>query len=94
MKVAEVEDQPGYYIFDCPGCLNSHFINTNPEYGPVWQFNKDLEKPTVSPSIFVNAGKTNPTAHQCHSFVKDGNIQFLNDCSHSLAGKIVELPNI
>jgi len=31
---------------------------------------------------------------QCHSFVADGKIQFLTDCSHELAGKIVELPDI
>lgn len=92
-KVAEVEDQPGFYIFDCPGCNKSHFINTNPEYGGVWEFNKDLENPTVSPSLLVRM----PWKHQmqiCHSFVKDGKIQFLNDCTHSLAGQTVEIPQI
>lgn len=29
---------------------------------------------------------------QCHSFVADGRIQFLSDCTHSLAGQTVELP--
>ena len=29
---------------------------------------------------------------QCHSFVTDGNIQFLHDCSHALAGQTVPLP--
>lgn len=28
----------------------------------------------------------------CHSFVVDGNIQFLSDCSHELAGQTVPLP--
>lgn len=27
----------------------------------------------------------------CHSFVKDGQIQFLSDCTHELAGKTVPL---
>jgi hypothetical protein len=27
----------------------------------------------------------------CHSFVTDGRIQFLSDCTHELAGKTVEL---
>jgi hypothetical protein len=27
----------------------------------------------------------------CHSFVSDGKIQYLNDCTHELAGKTVEL---
>lgn len=29
----------------------------------------------------------------CHSFVTDGRIQFLGDCTHALAGQTVELPN-
>ena len=28
----------------------------------------------------------------CHSFVTDGRIQFLSDCSHALAGQTVDLP--
>ena len=30
----------------------------------------------------------------CHSFVRDGKIQFLNDCTHELAGQTVELPEV
>lgn len=29
----------------------------------------------------------------CHSFVKDGRIQFLSDCTHPLAGQTVDLPD-
>lgn len=32
--------------------------------------------------------------HVCHSFVTDGRIQFLNDCTHALAGQTVDLPEI
>lgn len=28
----------------------------------------------------------------CHSFVKDGQIQFLGDCTHALSGQTVPLP--
>jgi hypothetical protein len=28
----------------------------------------------------------------CHSFVTDGRIQFLGDCTHELAGQTVDLP--
>jgi hypothetical protein len=34
--------------------------------------------------------ETVPTV--CHSFVTDGRIQFLNDCTHSLAGQTIDLP--
>lgn len=30
----------------------------------------------------------------CHSFVTAGSIQFLDDCTHKLAGKTVELPDM
>ena len=30
----------------------------------------------------------------CHSFVTDGKIQFLGDCTHHLKGQTVELPEI
>lgn len=30
---------------------------------------------------------------QCHSFVTDGRIQFLSDCTHALAGQTVDLPD-
>lgn len=31
---------------------------------------------------------------RCHSFVRDGRIQFLADCTHALAGQTVDLPEI
>ncbi len=31
--------------------------------------------------------------HICHSFVTDGRIQFLSDCTHALAGQTVDLPD-
>lgn len=33
----------------------------------------------------------NPVPFVCHSFVTDGRIQFLSDCTHTLAGQTVEL---
>lgn len=35
----------------------------------------------------------NPVPYTCHSFVTDGRIQFLGDCTHSLAGQTVDLPD-
>ena len=29
---------------------------------------------------------------RCHSYVRDGRIQFLSDCTHALAGQTVDLP--
>jgi len=30
----------------------------------------------------------------CHSFITDGQIQFLDDCTHNLAGQTVDIPDM
>lgn len=35
-----------------------------------------------------------PVPSVCHSFVTDGQIQFLGDCTHALAGQTVPLPPV
>lgn len=87
----------GIYMFFCQGCNNCHWFSTsgrslsNPDKitGPKWQFNNNFEKPTIRASILVRLANNKV----CHSFITDGKIQFLNDCSHKLAGKTVELEN-
>lgn len=78
------------YAFHCPGCECGHQI---PVLGPrAWGWNKSVTLPTFTPSILVNRGSMNPTAPTCHSYVTDGKIQFLADCTHKLAGQTVEIP--
>jgi hypothetical protein len=75
--------------FFCPGCQEPIRITVN---GPgTWKWNGDLEKPTISPSILTDGNKPEK---RCHSFIKDGNIQFLNDCFHELKGQTVPLPEL
>lgn len=76
------------------------------DLGANWKWNGSLEKPTFKPSILVKgtrpitddeakrilAGeKIEPEPTICHSFVTDGKIKFLDDCTHKLAGQTVEL---
>lgn len=66
-----------------------------------------MVRPTFSPSILVTGvhrltqeeretlqqgGKVTPRPLVCHSFVRDGRIEFLSDCSHALVGQTVDLP--
>lgn len=83
--------------FWCPGCKTLHSIkikgenNSNSRSNHVtgyWEFNGDVNNPTFHPSILVTGLK------RCHSFVTSGKIQFLDDCDHELAGKIVDLPDL
>jgi hypothetical protein len=87
--------------FFCPGCDGYHEIAHGVGNGPRWTWNGDLVKPTFTPSVLVTY-PANPNADEdfkewrnqriCHSFVTDGKIQFLSDCTHQLAGKTVDLP--
>lgn len=83
------QDEEKHISFYCTGCHKRHWI---PTAGPkAWQFNGDYEKPTITPSIMVNRGRTNPKVHQCHVQITDGWISFYEDCSHDRAGKKFEL---
>lgn len=77
------------FLFLCPGCRIHHKIVTS---GPEakWTFNGNLDLPTCSPSLLVRW----PEGQVCHSFIKDGMIQFLGDCTHPLAGQTVEIPEV
>jgi hypothetical protein len=75
------------WIF-CPGCEEAHALRVNSELQPGWIWNGDLEKPTFNPSLLATGAK------RCHSFIKDGKIQFLADSQHKLAGQTVDLPEL
>ena len=91
--------------FFCPGCKEAHAVTIAPG-SPAWGFNGNFDAPTFTPSVKVDgvvpitdeqharlmAGeKIEPTSRCCHSFVVDGKIQFLGDCTHALAGQTVAL---
>jgi len=72
----------------------------------VWSFNGDMEKPTFEPSLLIRgtrkitdeehakimAGvKVTIADYVCHSFVRNGRIQYLSDCTHSFAGQTIPM---
>lgn len=91
LEPLEMADGGKALFFYCPGCKYHHHLqiergSTNPN-GPIWKWNGDMEKPTFSPSLMVNAR----TDQQCHLALRDGKISYFNDCMHELAGRTVEL---
>ncbi len=93
MTNSKLDFLDGEPIFFCPGCGFEHIVNIhkpNASHKAMWKFNGNNVLPTFSPSILVFPGDK---SRRCHSFVEDGNIRFLTDCFHKLAGKTVELPN-
>lgn len=101
------KEDNGWYLFYCEGCGCRHFIDPtiwtfngdldNPtvspsilvrsghykedHFGDCWCTYND--KHPENPSSFE--------CYRCHSFVRNGMIEYLSDCSHSLAGQIVPL---
>jgi hypothetical protein len=60
---------------------SGHFATGTPEHNCQWCIS---DKQDGNPTL----------CHHCHSFVRDGRVQFLADCSHALAGQTVDLPEI
>ena len=71
-----------------------------------WTWNGDTEKPTLRPSVLTEgvwritdgeyeelmSGKyVKPRPYRCHTWVNDGQAQFLDDCSHELRGQTVDM---
>jgi len=82
-------------MFWCPGCDGAHQVRVGEGTGPRWGYNGNPDAPTFTPSILVRMGDPdNPGRDlmRCHSFVRDGQIQFLSDCTHALAGQTVPIP--
>jgi hypothetical protein len=83
--------EEGSLWFECPGCEMVHRIMHRPGPEPRWGWNGNLESPTFTPSVLVRYSWSDGD-RVCHSFVTDGRIQFLGDCTHALAGQTVDLP--
>lgn len=83
-----------------PGMARSPLIATKSP----WGFNGDLERPAFSPSILSTRpgwieGGVEIAPFRCHSFVgchgaEPGQIMFLGDSMHALAGKVMDLPEL
>jgi hypothetical protein len=60
-----------------------------------WEFDGNFERPTFSPSLLVTCpGHADPKHRICHSYIRGGFWQFLNDCTHDLAGKTVPMVEV
>ena len=89
------EHGPNGVMFWCPGCNSHHALIVR---GPgAWGWNGSDTAPTFTPSVLStysgpDAGIDGAPPARCHSFVTDGRIQFLTDCTHDFAGQTVDLP--
>lgn len=92
----------------CPGCalaksdierstgsgLHGLPIRGTPGAGETsWNWNGDLELVTLDPSILTRY-PYGDSELVCHSYVRNGQWQFLTDCSHALAGQTVDMVDL
>ena len=82
-----------YWKFLCPVC-GVHYIPQNAG----WQFDGDVDAPTITPSLVEVVNSPNHPNHQedeptttCHLNVTNGEIVFHEDCTHELAGQTVAM---
>lgn len=85
------EDEHKYWECENPDdCMEMGHIILNDDMQP-----HRIDEPEPSRRIWGHGQADhprNPAWGNCHSFVRNGHWQFLNDCAHKLAGKTVPLP--
>jgi Family of unknown function (DUF6527) len=90
MTVLQVSEQSwgDRYVFHCVGCNSTHMIDCRRDgQRPSWAFDGNMDSPTFSPSLFH-------PAIMCHLFIRAGQIQYLSDCRHHLAGQTVPMEEV
>lgn len=75
----------------CVGCDEHHIWQIEATKGPNWEWNGNIELPTVAPSILTDGDRPEK---RCHVFINNGMIQYLDDCWHELAGQTVPMVDV
>jgi hypothetical protein len=93
-KLRSIAD--GGLSYWCQGCEDMHAIKIGRGEGPRWGFNGNVDRPTFTPSVLVRYSDPDGELPDevCHTFVTDGQVQFLADCTHQLAGQTLPFPDL
>lgn len=105
----EWKDKGTVYVFFCNGCENYHYFDKrwtfngdmdNPTFSPSLLIRSGHYMPEHKGSCWCTYNAENKddlapfSCSVCHSFVRNGHIEYLNDCTHHLAGKTIQLENV
>lgn len=84
----------GKFAFFCPGCDGYHlFYTVKIGDNSVHSLKGTMAAPTIYPSVLIKEEKRNGIP-RCHSFVTNGFIEYLSDCTHELVGQTIKLPPV
>ena len=77
--------------YPCPGCKHDHTVPAER-----WHWNGDVDKPTLSPSVrhYYHHPDDNREITICHYRIKNGVIEFCDDCQHKLRGQSVPMVEV
>lgn len=93
----------GHFHFMCPGCNEVHIVGATWSFNG--NFDRPTFTPSILvrgnkvvkdergkwTGDWERDGSGNLIPDICHSFITDGQIQFLGDCTHGMAGQTVPL---
>lgn len=86
--LAYKSDRHHAWLVWCPACDSPHSFDER------WTFDGNHERPTFSPSMLVRwRDPEGGVQHVCHSFLRAGVWQFLDDCTHALRGVTAQAPD-
>lgn len=81
----------------CPACEEMHDFAVEQPFrnGARWSFNGDGNAPHFEPSMNYAVGPTpSGKTFRCHYFLKNGQIQYLADCTHAMVGQTIKCPDV
>lgn len=97
VRIREYTKNPGVSYIFCTACQEFHSIHTKiPDVnGTIYNITGTLQQPTITPLVVRVIEKFNKSKHSadhiCNGVVTEGQIRYLENCTHTLAGKSVEL---
>ena len=90
-------DEATHIYLNLPGPLTNRIIPViikgKREGTRCWSWNGETESVTIKPSVRTS-GEDENGKHVCHSFINDGKVIFLDDCSHELKGQTLDLLDV
>lgn len=56
-----------------------------------WTWNGSINSPSLMPSVLTEGSKEDGSKFRCHSWIMDGKVVFLDDCTHEHKNCTVDL---